>query len=201
MVNVEPRPGVLATVTSPPSIWQKRRVMVRPSPVPPYLRVVEESAWVNGWNSLPICSAVMPMPSSVTRKSTQPAPSPGSRATSRVIVPLRVNLVAFDSRFKRAWRTLAWSLHIVPRSPGRLTTIALPLFSASGWIVLRTPWTSSAMANGSKKRSILPASIFDRSRTSLIRPSRCLPEAWILARSATNSGRSRSSASSRSISL
>ena len=47
-MNVVPRPGSLSTSTSPPIIWQNRRVIVRPRPVPPYFRVVEASAWVNG---------------------------------------------------------------------------------------------------------------------------------------------------------
>ena len=32
-----------------------------------FARVVEASAWENSWNSLPICSGVMPMPVSVDR--------------------------------------------------------------------------------------------------------------------------------------
>ena len=43
--------------------------------MPPYLRVVEASAWVNSWNSLPICSGVMPMPVSATAIVTQSRPS------------------------------------------------------------------------------------------------------------------------------
>ena len=35
MVKVEPAPGVLSTVTSPPSILQNCLVIARPSPVPP----------------------------------------------------------------------------------------------------------------------------------------------------------------------
>src|ERR1700737_2718219 len=57
-VNTEPLPGSLSAVMSPPIIWQKRLLIASPSPVPPYLRVVEASAWENSWNSLPICSAV-----------------------------------------------------------------------------------------------------------------------------------------------
>ena len=56
MVKVEPSPGVLSTETSPPIIWQIFRVIARPRPVPPYLRVVEASAWVKAWNSRPTCS-------------------------------------------------------------------------------------------------------------------------------------------------
>jgi hypothetical protein len=40
-VNTEPLPGSLSTVMSPPIIWQKRLLIARPRPVPPYLRVVE----------------------------------------------------------------------------------------------------------------------------------------------------------------
>ena len=55
-MNVEPLPGALSTVTSPPIIWQNRRVIASPSPVPPYFRVVDASACVNGWNSRSTCS-------------------------------------------------------------------------------------------------------------------------------------------------
>jgi hypothetical protein len=37
------------------------RLIARPRPVPPYLLAVVEEAWENSWNSLAICSAVMPM--------------------------------------------------------------------------------------------------------------------------------------------
>src|SRR5262249_4084729 len=66
IVKLEPRPGSLSTVMSPPIVWQKRRLMTRPSPVPPYLLAVVEDAWENSWNNLPICSGVIPMPVSVT---------------------------------------------------------------------------------------------------------------------------------------
>ena len=45
IVKVEPRPGSLVTVMSPPIIWQKRLLIASPRPVLPYLRVVEASAW------------------------------------------------------------------------------------------------------------------------------------------------------------
>ena len=68
-MKVEPSPGSLSTVMSPPIIRQKCRLMARPRPVPPYLLAVVEDAWENSWNSLPICSCVMPMPVSVDRRS------------------------------------------------------------------------------------------------------------------------------------
>jgi hypothetical protein len=56
IVKVDPRPGSFSTVMSPPIIWQKRRLMTRPRPVPPYLLDVDEDACENSWNGLPICS-------------------------------------------------------------------------------------------------------------------------------------------------
>jgi hypothetical protein len=47
MVKVEPRPTSLSTVISPPIIWQNRLLIARPSPVPPYFRVVDASACEN----------------------------------------------------------------------------------------------------------------------------------------------------------
>ncbi len=111
MVKVDPLPGALSTVTSPPIIWQKRRVIASPSPVPPYLRVVDASACENGWKSRPSCSEVMPMPVSLTRKTIRSsrALAPGSRVTARVIVPRSVNLAALLRRLKRHCRTFVRS--------------------------------------------------------------------------------------------
>src|SRR6202048_1391727 len=51
IVKVEPLPGLLSTAMVPPIIWQKRLLIASPRPVPPYLRVVDASAWENSWNS------------------------------------------------------------------------------------------------------------------------------------------------------
>jgi hypothetical protein len=68
----DPPPGSLSTVMSPPIIWQKRRLMARPRLVQPYFLAVVEEAWENSWNSLPICSGVIPMPVSITASVIQP---------------------------------------------------------------------------------------------------------------------------------
>ena len=47
-LKVLPRPGSLSTQISPPIISASRLLIVSPKPVPPYLRVVEESACING---------------------------------------------------------------------------------------------------------------------------------------------------------
>ena len=69
-MKVEPWPRLLSTVMSPPISRQKWRLIASPSPVPPYRRVVEASAWVNASKSRASCSVVMPMPVSVTAKVT-----------------------------------------------------------------------------------------------------------------------------------
>jgi len=45
--KVEPLPSSLSTPIDPPSSSQSLRLIASPSPVPPYLRVVEASACVN----------------------------------------------------------------------------------------------------------------------------------------------------------
>src|ERR1700732_3812141 len=60
--------------------------MARPSPVPPYLLAVVDEAWENSWNSLPICSGVMPMPVSATAMVTQSRPFSFPWRASTVIV-------------------------------------------------------------------------------------------------------------------
>src|ERR1700746_644687 len=51
-VNVEPWPGCDSTQILPPCISMIRFDIARPSPVPPFLRVMALSACWNSWNSL-----------------------------------------------------------------------------------------------------------------------------------------------------
>jgi transposase len=72
-VKVDPLPASLATVRSPPMIWQNLRLKASPRPVPPYFLDVEASAWAKAWNNRPTCSEVIPIPLSMTSK-TKSAP-------------------------------------------------------------------------------------------------------------------------------
>ena len=68
-LKVEPLPGPsLSAHIRPPISSARRRLIARPRPVPPYLRVVLESACENDWNRRPMPSALRPMPVSRTRK-------------------------------------------------------------------------------------------------------------------------------------
>ena len=95
--NVDPSPGILSTVTSPPIKRASFPVIASPSPVPPYRRVVDASAWEKAWNRSPTCSAVIPMPVSLTRKTTKSPSSPCSRVRTSRIAPFVVN------RLSRTW--------------------------------------------------------------------------------------------------
>src|SRR5438094_7728141 len=70
--KVEPAPGLLLTPMLPPISSTSLRQMASPKPVPPYLRVVDASAWVKDWNRFSCACSAMPMPVSRTaqRNST-----------------------------------------------------------------------------------------------------------------------------------
>ena len=72
--NVEPLPSSLSTPIWPPIISTSRLQMARPSPVPPYLRVVDASTCMKAWNSELTRSGGMPMPVSVTLNSMTARP-------------------------------------------------------------------------------------------------------------------------------
>ena len=71
--NVEPRFGSLATPMTPPISATSWRQMASPRPVPPYLRVVKESACVKALKIWPCASAAMPMPVSLTSNRSLPS--------------------------------------------------------------------------------------------------------------------------------
>ena len=64
--NVDPSPGLLSTPIWPPMSSTNCLEIASPSPVPPYLRVMEPSACTKGWKSPRTASSPMPMPVSDT---------------------------------------------------------------------------------------------------------------------------------------
>jgi hypothetical protein len=87
IVKVEPLPGVLSTRMSPFISWHRRWQIASPRPVPPYLRVVEESTWLKALNSRSILSGGMPMPVSWTVISSlmRPAGVARTEASSGIL--------------------------------------------------------------------------------------------------------------------
>ena len=69
-MNVLPWPGVLTSLISPPSSVASSRLIARPRPVPPYLRLVPASACWNASKISRCFSGAMPMPVSLTSMAT-----------------------------------------------------------------------------------------------------------------------------------
>src|SRR5215469_16125454 len=181
-VKTEPLPGSLATVTSPPIMRASLRVIARPRPVPPYRCAVDESACVNSANSLACCSAVMPMPVSATANSIQVRPSTTLRTFS-LTSPCVVNLQALLNRLSRICRSRMGSTVSAPSFSSASTTRRFLFCSASWRAVPTTSSISGAKFTASRLSSSLPASIFERSSTWLMRPRR-----WVPARCTRRSG-------------
>ena len=69
-MKVLPTPGELRRWISPPSRFDNSRLMARPNPVPPYLRLVLASACWNASKMIFCFSSGMPMPVSETSNAT-----------------------------------------------------------------------------------------------------------------------------------
>ena len=94
-----PRLAGLSTQMRPPIISTSCEAMVNPRPVPPYLRVVNDSACVNAANTAACRSLGIPMPVSLTATCRQTSSSvPDSVATVTTISPASVNLIALPTR-------------------------------------------------------------------------------------------------------
>ena len=177
-LKVLPCPGSLTTQISPPMSCTSWLLMASPRPVPPYLRVVELSAWVKGLKRDSRCCGVMPMPVSVTEKrKVTSAPSCASSSTSTSTFPFSVNLMALLVMFKSTWprrsgspnrESGTFSLHLICSSIGLSRRMAAATVCRS----LKTEAGVKAMLSS----SILPASALEKSRMSLITP-RSTPEA------------------------
>ena len=88
-VNVLPTSGVLVTSIVPPIRSTSCLLRARPRPVPPYLRVIDGSAWLNDSNTLPRCSSLIPMPESSITNVTRVTTSGRAGAARRRAGPSR----------------------------------------------------------------------------------------------------------------
>src|SRR5262249_44002849 len=116
----------------------------------------------------------MPMPVSATANSTQLRPSTTLRTRSATS-PCVVNLQALLKRLSRICRSRMGSTVSAPNFSSASTTRRF-LFCCASWrAVPMTSSISGAKFTDSGLSSSLPASIFERSSTWLMRPSRCWP--------------------------
>ena len=105
-----PTPGVLSMPTSPPISSASRRVTARPSPDPPYARVIDASPCSKAPNNLGMTSGAIPIPVSATSKRTRRRPAAASRSSPVTRTePRSVNFTALLARFSSAWRNRAAS--------------------------------------------------------------------------------------------
>src|SRR5581483_661061 len=95
IMNFDPLPASLSAAMSPPMSCANFFTSARPRPVPPYLRVVDMSAWRNSSKMTFSASGVMPMPVSATTSLSEPF----SLDAATLICPCSVNLAALLSRF------------------------------------------------------------------------------------------------------
>src|SRR6266850_2424100 len=173
--NVEPRPSSLSTPMRPPCSSTSRFVMLSPSPVPPYSRVIVVSTWRNSAKMFSTSSLGMPIPVSTTRNVSQSS----ARLTSISTRPWRVNLSALPARFSRHWVSRRPS----PQAsgiPGATRALNVSPFSmardlSDAWATSTISCTEYSPTPSSRR----PASIFDRSSTSLDRRSRWRPLIWM----------------------
>ncbi len=180
--KVEPLPGALARPISPPIIVTRRRQIARPSPVPPKRRVVELSDCVNDSNTLACASGAMPTPvSSTSQRSLIASPSPAINPSRSATLPRSVNFTALPSRLTRTWRSRTGS----PRRPAGTAASTLDVnarpFSCARRATTAVASRTSTRGSKSIASSVsLPASIFEKSRMSLMMSSRATPEPWIV---------------------
>ena len=199
--KVEPCPGTLSTLICPPIISVNCLVIGNPSPVPPYFVVVSSSAWVNSSNTLMTCCSFMPIPVSAISKFSHSIPAKRIGCAVTVTTPSSVNLQALVSKLIKHWRNRVSSPRMPPMSSATSNSMRLLFFDASGSPMLLSTLIMLLISKSEINSSILPASIFDRSKMSLIKPSKCTPESVIFFRSSAMSSRPSSSASSSNNSL
>src|SRR3989449_574266 len=162
----------------PPIISTSCLLIARPRPEPPCLRVVDPSAWANSSKMWDCAAALMPAPVSLTSKRSVTFCAVSSRPATRITTePCSVNLIALPTRLVSTWpRRRGSPLTWVARFAGMLQASSSPLAWARS---ARRSTTSSSVRRRSMSTfssSSFPASILEKSRRSLMMPSRFWPE-------------------------
>jgi len=171
--KLEPSPSRLSTPMVPPIISTRLLLIDSPSPLPPYLRVVEESACEKDWNSRKRLSSAMPMPVSRTVKRRPVLPAGASAcSTATWISPSWVNFTALLLRLTTIWRRRTGSPRSRRGTPGATSsTTSRPLRWASRMIRSTASSSSLCRSKSMHSRLSLPASILEKSRMSFTRLS------------------------------
>ena len=182
--NVEPLPGPSLSAHMRPPISSARRLLIaRPRPVPPYLRVVEESAWENDWNRRPMPSGERPMPVSRTANVSSTSAAGGrGRADGQHDL---AGLGELHGVGEQVEQDLAQPRHVArdrraarrPRTGRRCRGPSRPRAAPRG----RAPTRRTRAGRTAAPRCPSgPASIFEKSRMSLMIVSSASPESRIV---------------------
>src|SRR6266576_231019 len=168
--NVLPLPGSLSTQRRPPCSSTSRRESGRPRPVPS--ACLPSLACSNSSKIVSRSGVAIPGPVSATSTSTWPS---SRRADTSMRPSGGVNLTALERRLNTTWRTRRSSA-VTAISAGSVVRLrSTPLRLACSECSETALRRRSGMATSESSRSMRPASILARSRTSLISDSRCLP--------------------------
>ena len=170
--NTLPWPTALVSTSCPPMISIMCRLMARPSPVPPYLRVVDASACENPAKILCWLSGAMPMPESLMAKSMWATPSTTRcRCSDTTTCPTAVNLTALPPKlFKICCRRKASPSSTAGSVLSMSNSTSMPLVPALVDKITARSRINLLTANGCASSAILPASTLEKSRMSLISP-------------------------------
>ena len=161
--KVLPWPGEEVRPMEPCMALTMRWLMARPRPVPPNLRVVEESPWENVWKRRWRWSSVMPMPeSSMAKRMAGESLGDEAGERERETWPERVNLMALLTRLMRIWRSLVGSERMTGGVSGAMDLLRWRPFSAAlGRKRLMTSRMRGSRATGFDSREREPASILE----------------------------------------
>ena len=145
--------------------------------MPPCSRVVDGSAWVKASKRVGRRAGSIPTPVSVTstRRTTSSAVSDSTRARIETS-PAGVNFTALDPRLARTCPSRPGSPRSTAGTSGWQPTSSSIPFSWAGPLRTSALWSNTARTSKStSSSSSFPASIFERSRMSLMMPSRVSP--------------------------
>ena len=168
--NLEPLPYSEVTLITPPISVTSCLQMARPRPEPAGFATRLSEILVKSVKSLAQSDACMPTPVSSTSMRTMWFVSVSVSLKQRTqIVPSFVNLMAFESRFSTTWRRRSPSPTTICGTERMSTTRSMPRASACMRTSCAAPSSAEHRLKGCHEISSCPASIFERSRMSLMR--------------------------------
>jgi len=184
-VNFDPFPNSLSTNICPFISSTICWLIHNPRPVPPNLRVVEVSPWVNAWKRISRWSLCIPMPVSWTEHVSRIASGRiFSLLTSIRTIPfLSVNFMALLSKFVK----ICWYFSESPiMSIGVFSLMSRSSSMSFSAVILEKIvtafWSIASSLKFWLSRTMFPESILEKSRISSITPSRALPDEWMIFR-------------------